>query len=372
MHHADKDQQTLFESSMDLVHELAAAPKLDLHRHLTGSITAELAVRVAAIHKINLPSYIAIELHEELFGQKKVQSLEEYFVPWTILNRLFISPESIRAVILDVVRRAADDNVIYLELRTSPRGFLGSDGMSFEAFLECVVSSSIEAESLYGTTTRWIIGIPRHIFGRIPADTANRMYGQMVRKIRTASLRYFVGVDLNGVETAARPEQFEAFFKIARENGLKVTAHAGEVGPADYVRTAVEALGASRIGHGIAAAQDHDLLELLARRSCALEICPTSNKLLGIVDQLSDLPFEKLLSYRVPFVICTDNPARCQTSLTEELLKVSQSCGWTSAQVRQYIYSALNFSFADHETREYLRSRLDGFWSARKHAISSD
>jgi adenosine deaminase len=108
------------ESDASLLHKIALLPKVDLHRHLTGSISAQTAVKIAAKYDIELPTYIAADLDKILFSQERVADHRQYFVPWPILNKLFISLEAVRELLLEVVRDAALDNVIYTELRIGP------------------------------------------------------------------------------------------------------------------------------------------------------------------------------------------------------------------------------------------------------------
>jgi adenosine deaminase len=360
------EQELLFSSDSNalLMHKIRSLPKIDLHRHLTGSIDADMAARIGAKYEIPLPTYLSSELDSILFGRRQAATLEEYFTPWETLNRLFSSRGATREIILEVIRKAADDNVIYVELRTGPHGFLGNGTYPFEEFLEIVASATSEAEAKFGTKARFIMGIPRHVFGRIPVDKRNRMCAQIISMLQPYRNECFVGVDLNGIETTAAMEDFAYCFQVAREQGFHVTAHAGECGPAANVAYAVNVLKASRIGHGIAAAADPRVITDLLQKHCALEICPTSNEFLGVVHGVGQLPLGVLQAQGVPFVICTDNPARCKTSLSEELFKVSKAFSLSDSDLLHLTETALAFCFADFSTKEVLRARIDHFPAA--------
>lgn len=352
-------QQPLFENlkKSALMHDLLSMPKLDLHRHLTGSIDAEMAVRIAAKYDVKLPTYISSELEDMLFKQDRVKNLDEYFHPWAVLNRLFISKEAVYEIVMLSARKAAQDRVLYVEFRTSPRGFLGeNNAFSFEEYVETLSKSAIDAQSEFDIIIRFILGIPRQVFVPIPLIQRNRMFAKMISVI-LAYGQHFVGVDLSGNEDIGA-EEFEYFFRFAMEKGLSVTVHAGESGPASNVRYAVEHLGASRIGHGISAAKDETLLSILAERCCTLEICPTSNKLLGVVSEVEELPLKMLWQHNVPFIICSDNPARCRISLSEELYKVSKAFDLSIHDVEKIVHSSLDSSFADSETKRILSLKL--------------
>lgn len=342
--------------------KLMLEPKIDLHRHLTGSIGAEAAISIAVKHDVQLPTFVASELHDTLFAHGTLNNLEEYFKPWSILNKLFASREAVHDIVLEAVRAASLDNVKYVEFRTSPRGFLGEKtAFSFEEFVETIALAAIEAEEKFGTIARFILGIPRHVFSKIPIPTRNKMFATMLSVISQHRVQCFVGVDISGDEEAqgADASEFSAFFLMARSHGFPITVHAGERGSVANVEYAVRELGASRVGHGIAAANDSRVLELLERQNCLLEICPTSNKIIGAVGRISELPLNTFYKNTVPFSICTDNPARCRTSLSDEFYKVAKSFEQSVADVRRLTSLAIVHSFADEVTKKKLFAMVE-------------
>jgi len=333
---------------------------------LTGSIDSETAIRLAMTYGIKLPSYLSSELQDILSNRHEVDTLKKYFTPWAILNRLYASTAATREIILDAVRKAADDNVTYVEFRTSPRGFLGEEQrFSFEEYLQTISDTVWEAERTTGVTVRFILGIARHVFVKIPLEQRNKMFTRIIEMISPIRPKCFVGVDLNGDETAAGAEGFEFFFNVARNHGFRVTVHAGEFGPAENVRYAVDTLRASRIGHGIAASEDSGTLELLAENNCPLEICPTSNSILGLAPKTEDLPLRLLKNSGVPFVICSDNPARCRTSLSEELFKVAKAFDFSIGDIESLVLDSMKRSFADVETKALMINKLSRKLSAK-------
>lgn len=357
---SQSEQLPLIKTETDamLMHQIISLPKIDLHRHLTGSISPAVACRIAAKHDVKFPTYIAAELSEALFSQTPVNSHAEYFSPWPILNRLFASLPAVEELLRAVIRDCADDNVAYAEIRLGPRGFLGDSGYSFEEFVQTVSAAVKRSDAHFGTTTRCILGIPRHVFAKVPIKSRNKMFASMLNTIQR-SRDCFVGVDLNGDEVAASGDEFVTFFKIAREMGLPATVHAGEIGgSAGNVAFAVGSLGASRIGHGIEAAKNPSMLTLLAQRRCVLEICPSSNRLLGVVRRVRDLPLAILDRHNVPFVICTDNPARCRVTLSEEIFSVAKAFAYSIDRVREITMTSLQSSFADAITKKSVAERL--------------
>ncbi|MFH1737645.1 MAG: adenosine deaminase [bacterium] len=336
-------------------------PKIDLHRHLTGAVNAKMAIQIAAEYNVSLPTYIESELDAILSKPPRKRDLQDYFSPWKILNGLLVSCDAVYDIILRVIQNAAEDNVVYVELRVGPNGFLGTNpkSFSFEEFAETVAKAVADAETKFGTIARCLLGIPRHLFKDIPDGIREKMLAKIAMITSSFKPHCFVGVDLNGVETAQGAEPFKTFFKIAHQQGLHTSVHAGEVGPASNVSYAIDELKASRIGHGLASIETPDLLQTLAERECALEICPTSSVILGIVDRTEDLPLKVFSRYGVPFVICTDNPgSRCKTSISEEFYKVANAFSLSLFDLRTLTLRALKYSFADEATKKKVALKL--------------
>jgi adenosine deaminase len=261
------------------------------------------------------------------------------------------------------IQRAHHDNVVYLELRFGPRGFLGRGDLSFPEFVSAVASAVSQAEDSLGITTRCILGIPRHVFAKVPSSLRDRMLMSILQTVDQFRGGCFVGVDLNGDETAGGAELFKLFFEKAAAIGLGTTVHAGEVGPVENIQYAARELKAKRIGHGLAAASDTSTLALLRQLRCALELCPTSNVFLGLAPRISSLPLRLLIDSGVPLAICTDNPARCDTTLSEELYKVAVALDLNIDQVCDLNSAALNLAFADLPTKDRVKRQLMGYKS---------
>lgn len=345
-------------SDHDLMESLLRLPKIDLHRHLTGSIDAGTAIWVAAKYGVSLPTFILSELEDIIAPTNPVRSLKEYFAAWPILNKLFVSPEATRDIVLAVARQAAEDNVVYLELRMGPRGFLGNDRMQFDQFINAVTDAFKEAYDIYGITIKGILGISRHIYDSIPAQTRNRMFTKMISMIRDNWQQDFVGVDLNGDEERGDGSDYKAFYKMAKKHGFGVTIHAGECGPVSNITTAIEVLGADRIGHGFAAASSQEIMERLKIESYPLEVCPTSNQRLGMIEKIVDLPLKAFKDNGVRFIVCTDNPARCKTTMSQELYKIARAFSFSMEDIKELMQESLECSFADDATRKRVQAKL--------------
>lgn len=168
-----------------------------------------------------------------------------------------------------------------------------------------------------------------------------------------------IGIGLGGDEARYPAELFEDVFDFARMQGLHCVAHAGEAAGAQSVRAAVEILGVERIGHGIRALEDPQLLELLARRRIALEVCPTSNFLTGVATPDRPHPLIQLDAAGCAVTIDADDPALFRTSITHEYAYVEQLAG--REKLLRFIENAVDASFADPSGKAALHSRLEPY-----------
>lgn len=146
---------------------------------------------------------------------------------------------------------------------------------------------------------------------------------------------------------------------MARDSGLKITIHSGELGSYKNIENAIKILKPNRIGHGLAAMKQKYIMKILYAKDIALEICPSSNKLLNIIHKESDLPLEIFSEHKVPYIICTDNPAICQTNLSEELFKTAISFGLSIKDIKNLNSQSLKYSFADTELKTKLFNKIE-------------
>jgi adenosine deaminase len=315
---------------------------------------------VAARYDIRLAEAEQSELVRALSGKRRPKNAEEYFAPWPILRKLFASLDAVRYLVESVVRDAAGDKVAYMELRLGAHSLVGepSNGYAFEEYADVLADAVSKACDSHGVAVRCIFGLSRRAFAKASDSTREKSFERLLTSIE-ARREWFVGVDLTGIADAVRAPEFEEFFREAHRKQIGITVHAGEPrGAALSVQYAVETLSALRIGHGIAAAKCTDTMALLAKRGCTLEVCPTSNVLLGAVGSVKELPLDVFDRHHVPYVICTDNPARCRTSLSNELTKVAKQFGKSIDEIAGMMLLALRASFADEHTKSRLYEKF--------------
>ncbi|MGH9818104.1 MAG: adenosine deaminase family protein, partial [Candidatus Acidiferrales bacterium] len=187
-----------------------------------------------------------------------------------------------------------------------------------------------------------------------------------------------IGFGMGGDEMALPYRDFRPVYDYVASHGLRRVAHAGEVGPPQHVRDAIELLGAERIGHGIAAIHDPALAEVLTSRRIALEVCPTSNICTGALAKqlakarasLAEHPLKALFQAGVPLTLSTDDPAMFHTDLLSEYGNCASVFGFSAADMLRLAESSFAHSFLAPGQKAAFLQRFRA--SANRSALSSE
>ncbi|MDY6876351.1 MAG: adenosine deaminase [Chloroflexota bacterium] len=335
--------------------QLRALPKVDLHRHLEGSLRLQTMAEIAQEHGIDLPSYDIEYLRPFVTVADEEPDFHRFLEKFRLLRRFYPTQEAVERVAYEAVADAAADNIKYLELRFNPVALARAQGFSFDQVTAWVCSAVTRAQSDCGVRASLILQIGRDE----SLDTASQI-ADVALSHRNAGV---VGLDLAGDEARYPARCFAEVFQRVRGEGLGVTVHAGEVGGAENVREAIELLGAQRIGHGVRMIENSDVVQLARERNVTLEVCPTSNLQTGIVRRFGLHPLPDLLALDLRVTINTDDPSISDTTLTDECLAVMLAMGVTLEQVKHIILISIEGSFQPPGERERLvewfRGELD-------------
>jgi aminodeoxyfutalosine deaminase len=316
--------------------KIAALPKAELHVHLEGSIRPEIAVILAGRHGVPLSE-------EEVRQRYAYPDFLGFIEAFKWVTSFLRDPADFALLASDFAGQLVAQNVVYAEVTLSVGVMLlrqQNPQANFEAILAAV--SPFEER---GLRLNWIFDAVRQ-FG---ADLAH----QVVDWAKRCNSTRIVAFGIGGDELSIPTKNFEPVYKHAAHCGLQRLIHAGEIGGPERIREAVEYLGVERIGHGIAAIHDPGLLDLLAARRIALEVCPASNlrtgalsKQLGIAaPSLRQHPLPQLLRHGIPVVLSTDDPAMFNTSLQQEYAHAHEM-GLTELELKQLVANSFDFSFS--------------------------
>ncbi len=331
----------------ELLSTIQALPKIDLHRHLEGSLRLETLVAIALEHKLTLPSLDIEGLRPFVqITPGEPRSWRQFLAKFQVLRQFYRSEQIIKRVTREVIADAAADNIKYMELRFTPQALNNLMNCHYDQVVEWVCEAAADAADHCAIQVALILSMNRHESVEI---------GQQVLE---AAIKYapygVVGLDLAGQEAGFSGLPFRDVFARARAAGLGVTIHAGEWAGAENVREAIDTLSATRIGHGIRAIEDEAVVEVVATRGIVLEICPTSNVQSGVVDAFEAHPLIKLYRQGVRTTINTDDPLVCNVTLSSEIAQVIQTMPLTLDDIRQQTLTAAQAAFLPPDKRAAL------------------
>jgi adenosine deaminase len=325
-------------------------PKVELHRHLEGSLRLTTMLDIARLHGVTVPDSTF-----NLSGLVQVQDQD----PMTFTNfldkfktlRLFYkSPDVIHRVTREAVEDAAKDHVRYLELRFTPVALSRAEGFPLHDVMDWVTASANEAAKDYKIKVGLIASVNRHE----SPELAEQVAWLAADHIKDGIL----GMDLAGNEAEFKSDSFYGIFKEAKQAGLHLTIHAGEWGPAVNVREAIENLGADRIGHGVRVMEDESIAALARDRGAVFEVCVTSNFQSGVVKSLGEHPLPRMLAAGLQVTINTDDPSVSRITLSHEYQDVCEELKVPMDMLKKSILLAAQASFLKEDEKKQLVDSL--------------
>lgn len=324
-------------------------PKVDLHRHLEGSLRVSTLMDIAREHGITLPLRPGLP-HMVQMQPHDPFNFSVFLSKFQTLRLFFRSPEVISRLTHEAIADAAADGVIHLELRFTPVALSRAEGFELSSVMDWVCQAAKEASAKFGISTCLIASVNRHESTEL-AEQVARLAAERIHK-------GIVALDLAGNEAEFAAEPFTAVFKEAHASGLKLTVHAGEWSGPEAVRTAMLQLEADRIGHGVRTLEDPEISALAAERYIPFEVCITSNYQTGVVPALSAHPFARMLNAGLNATINTDDPSISQITLSDEYQRTCQDIGLHPDTLNERILAAARASFLSEAEKQTLINRI--------------
>jgi len=334
----------LSDLSQRLHHFVEAMPKVELHLHLEGSIRPETALTLARRHNIRLPA-------DDPAGIKdwfRFRDFPHFVEAYVLLSDLLRTPEDFTFITIEMGRELARQNIRYAEVTFTAYTHLWwqQKGLTPDALVAGLDAGRDEVRRQFGVEIAWVIDIPRNLsFSKITGLYTGRASMPSVEIALAWQEHGVVALGLGGYEIGAPPEPFAHAFDRARAGGLHSVPHAGEhVGPAG-VWGAIRSLQAERIGHGVRAIEDPDLVAYLVEEQIPLEINPTSNIKLGVYPDFASHPLRKFWDAGVYVTINSDDPPLFNTTLNQEYHLLVDEFGFDVDELERVSLNALNASF---------------------------
>ena len=331
-------------------------PKAELHLHLEGTVDPPTLAELSRRHPTPLPSsnnrYKNIEDSGRVFSEEAARALYEYkdftgfLVAFKAVTERLRTAEDYELVTYRMMQKLHAQNVLHAEVYISA-GVVQWRGQEFAPLFEGAERGRQRGEREFGMSLLWIFDAVRH-FG---VDEARRVVEDAIR----FKGRNVAGIGIGGDERRAAPEQFRGVYEHAAQHGLRLTVHAGETVGAESIWGALRELKADRIGHGLHAADDPELVRYLAEKQIPVEVCITSNVMTGCCTGVEQHPVRKLFDAGVRVTLNTDDPDMFHTNLLREYQIAQQVFGFSEAELRELARNSFRASFLPEEKkREYL------------------
>jgi len=312
---------------------IAAVPKVELHVHHIGATSTRTLADLAARHpEAGVPSDPA-----ELDAFYAFTDFDHFLRVYAAVSRLLSTPEDVLHLTTGNLADLAEQNVRYVEVTVTPNPIITA-GVPRDGLIDALNAARGHVAREWGMTVNWILDIPG-----LTGETAEVVLDLCERRPPDG----LVALGLGGPETPRPP--FAPYFARGCALGLGSVPHAGEATGPESVRAAVEVLRADRIGHGIRAAEDPQLLTELAEAGIHLEVSLTSNLRTRVVPSLEEHPLPTLLAAGIPVSINSDDPPMFGTTLTREFQLAARLVG--ARQIPELLRNAINASFAPNELK---------------------
>ena len=317
--------------------------KVELHIHLEGAASPSFVREICQSSGKQIPEIF------DKSGNYKWQDFDQFLSIYEIVTNLFLEEKNFEALIRHVLDKQVKENVIYTEIFLGPHLWSDIPSSRWQRFLEIASNAANEYKNKYGIHTYFIIVCIRHL-GPEKALEASKF----ASKVKNDNV---VGFGMAGDEKKFNTLDFIESFNFARNSGLGITTHAGEICGAKSVDEAIK-LGVTRIGHGVRASESEETIMKLTEKNILLEICPGSNIAIGLYSSLEDHPINFLLNKKLPISISTDDPPFFFTTLSKEYENLHNAFGWDIEIFNEINKKSLEFAFCDAKLKEKLIQQL--------------
>ena len=322
----------------ELIEKINNMPKVELHLHLDGSIPIEYVKK-----KYNLTDE---QVKAKMIASEKCKNLNDYLTCFDFPISIMQTKAEIIEITIELLKELKAQNIVYAEIRFAPQ-FHTKKGLTQEEVIKAV----IEAKNKVDIASNIILCVMR---GK---DNMNKNF-ETLNLAKKYLQKGVCAIDLAGAEAIYNTKEYKNIFEKAVELGVPFTVHAGEADGAESVRSAI-GFGTKRIGHGVRAIEDDNLLEYIKNNEITLEVCPTSNIQTCICDSYATHPIYKLFKAGILVTINTDNMTVSNTTLSNEYINIIESTNITYEDIVNMNKNSVNAAFISKEEKEEL---LRKYW----------
>lgn len=325
-------------------------PKAELHIHIEGSLEPEMMFDLARKHGVAL-AYPSVEALREAYRFDDLQSfLDIYYAGANVLR----DEDDFYRMTWDYLKRAHEQGVVHAEVFFDPQTHTAR-GVAFATVLAGIRHALEDGQRLLSMSHRLILCFLRHL----SADDAMRTLDEALPYKEA-----FCGVGLDSSEVGNPPAKFAAVFERARLQGLLTVAHAGEEGPPDYIREALDLLKVVRIDHGVRCEADRELCRRLVEDRVPLTVCPLSNVKLKVFQRMEDHNLKRLLDRGLCVTVNSDDPAYFGGYVAENFIAAQRALNLSRADIVQLARNSITASFLSDGDKQFWLRRIDVYTAA--------
>lgn len=337
---------------------IQSLPKAELHLHLEGSVEPGTLAELSRRHNTPLPTEnnrYDVRGSGDVLSEDEVRRLYSYkdfngfMLAFKSVTERLRTPEDYELITYRLMQKLRQQNIMHAEVYVSV-GVIRWRGQEFEPIFEGMERGRERGQRDFGISLLWIFDAVRH-FG----PEAGEEVFELAARYRE---RNVAGIGIGGDERRGPAEWFRDLYKKAADQGLRLTAHAGETTGPESVWGALN-IGAERIGHGLSIAQDPELVEVLAHKQVPVEICVSSNLRTGVCVDFGEHPLKKFFDEGLMVTLNTDDPAMFQTSLCKEYELAVEEFGFSQDQLREMARNSFEASFLPVEKKLRFLQQVD-------------
>lgn len=332
--------------NQDLVAFLRRLPKTELHLHLEGTILPETLVALSQRHD---PEPLTLDAANSLYQYADFTS---FLMAFKAVTARLQTPEDYELVTYDMAASLARQGVVHAEVYVSVGVVYYWRKIAFEPLFEGMERGRLRAEKDFGITLYWIFDAVRH-FGVEEAEKVFRKAAELKKAFPS-----IIGIGIGGDERKTGAAPFRDLYAEAKDNGLHLTAHAGETIGAESLWAAIN-IGSERLGHALSAIEDPDLMHVLAEKQIPVELCVTSNIKTGCCASLLEHPIRQYFDEGLLVTLNSDDPAMFGSNLEEEYLLAANHFSFTREHLRELASNSVEASFLPAERKVALLKQIE-------------
>lgn len=325
---------------------IRALPKAELHLHLEGSVDPPTLAALSRLHNTPLPANENRYGHNPDSGKElseedvcelyRYKDFHGFLMAFKAVTERLRTPDDYELIAYRLMQKLKAQNVLHAEVYVSV-GVIHWRGQDFDAIFEGLERGRERGKRDFGVSLYWIFDATRH-FG---IEAAAKVF----EKAAQFRDRNVIGVGIGGDENRGPAEWFRELYARAANQGLRLTAHAGENAGPESIWSALRDLRAERIGHGLTAVHDPKLMDFLAEHQIPVEICLSSNVRTGCCTSTAEHPFTKYVDHGLLVTLNTDDPEMFETSLTREYEIAASEFGMSPEQLKKLAENSLRAAF---------------------------